>query len=573
MTESIHAKIISELQNHPESFRKPQTVENHDFRNKRERRDPSSGNRVHAEGHPVEKGIPPRGGTPAIKEHQTYNSEYSSKPKDYSSVPKKESVPHARDSMELYHMNASKRSSHKRDDGHLDPYRRSESGERQSKGRSSHASRGPMDNSEEERIYHKDFASYEKAYQEYLKELATQSKRNSRSSASGHQSTTEKSSRMTKSRSREKTAYQDNPPAENYAASQNQDSDTISTLNMALEKMLEKDQEKSSRRKDKRKPALQYAQREGSEKVPEPETEQPHSQTRSRSSGHNRKKSNTMMLNNYLQIVTPSQSSKAAPSSRVDQPEASQRRNYERGYEGEPIAPSSTTTRKSSRRHFTGLNEMENYNSAGMNHPHTASNKSRADVPRSSSNKPVTPTGSYNSGARDMRNLNEAALLNKSGRDLRAGRKQDHHIQNEHTPKIAGNRPSGASGPGLVLANKSGFSMNKEAKYPFETMINQMEPISELPPAGDHADERKRQYSTHDYVNYETLCQEREATHGGVNKSGNGSFLMFNLNNSNLESVNSSTLFEAFPVRKSQKENGGKAQGMPHSRFANFGLN
>lgn len=69
--------------------------------------------------------------------------------------------------------------------------------------------------------------------------------------------------------------------------------------------------------------------------------------------------------------------------------------------------------------------------------------------------------------------------------------------------------------------------------------------------------ETKRQQSINDYANFEAALQQQERGDVNVNQS---SFALFQekYSHANFDSVNSSTLFEAFPLRKSQAHKEGE---------------
>ena len=194
-------------------------------------------------------------------------------------------------------------------------------------------------------------------------------------------------------------------------------------------------------------------------------------------------------------------------------------------YEGETYIMGGGTTRKSSRRQFNGIHEelskIENYNSAGGTvQSYLASNRVRGDPPKSS-NKPCCFISQ--SWLLKLKLLLVKIIMSsiaqaqkKSGRDSKSGQKLDHYLAGEYIAKGM-NGPSNPPGRSSSFAhNKSNSGVSKDHKYVCNSTNYQIGPHSDISILDyKYTDEVKddnikRQHSTNDFVNYESVLQHEK---------------------------------------------------------------
>jgi len=359
--------------------------------------------------------------------------------------------------------------------------------------------------------------------------------------SSGYQANTggERNFRRSHNQSNEFDSQLDdiNKRMDRYAPLQNQNNnDTIINLNNALEEMLENDQLRISHQKHKSK-----KESELSHKRKDPELEKLKMQSRSKSSGHTRKRSNTNLPNSNLYIGTAVNQSSKGPL------DSSSHREYEDAFEGEVFAQSKTkSNNQSSRRNLYTPYEMDTYmREAAQDSGYL---KAKRDVYSHGSQKSTTPQSRIpmsNKYRSDSSMYSQTPIVREEKLHDKKSSRGGNSFEN-YGAKEYSKRDSAKYGGGGQYKIDS-FHEQLANDYQQQPMMIEK----------NKSKETKRQQSINDYVNFESVLQQQERGDVNVNQS---SFALFQdkYSHTNFDSVNSSTLFEAFPLRKSQAHKEGE---------------
>jgi len=245
-------------------------------------------------------------------------------------------------------------------------------------------------------------------------------------------------------------------------------------------------------------------------------------------------------------------SSKGVLSNRAEALNSSSHREYDDAFEGDGLAQSKGKQSSSSRRNLYNPYDQIDHNPYMRDVVQDPLYlKSKREVSSHSSQRSTTPTNSQYPQHR-------APISNKYRSDSSMYSQTPVDKENKKLYKPSGsegvNSFEGPAGREYLqrLQEKENFKKDSKYAYEYQPQVNDKN--------RNKPDSKRQPSIINDSVNFDSVIHHDRDMNGGIINQSSFALFQEKYSHTNFDSINSSTLFEAFPIRKSQAHKEGDFQ-------------